>query len=364
MLQLQSLKRQEKGMTIKSKYLQKVCVLSAFLPVIFLPINSFAKAKPILTTDLLRHLHKGESWDRGVLLSPLMATFVQSGSVDQAASIDKITLAYFTSTDCTGSKAGSGFYTTPDGTSILISPGNPIGMVAESAWRVGSVQLGIGDMTPIKSVAVTFKTNGGVITPQSNFASSSFACIPVTCTAGPIGPITGVCSSGISTQIFTLKTTEAIGDPADGGVIACLNPGNNLVVPATNISGTFWWAPNYNLTSAFSSTDGAANTATIVSIVGAGTYAAEQCATYSAAGGYTDGWFLPAGGTTNTSDQLYCIYTNRASISNLPVLAYWSSTEWTGFSHFAWFIDFSVGNVGVTDKTVNNAVRCARAFVP
>ncbi|MFA6301976.1 MAG: hypothetical protein WC627_02445 [Legionella sp.] len=346
-------------MTINSKYLQKACVLIAFLPVMFLPINSFAKAKPILATDLLQDIREGEPSDMDALLSPLMATFAQDGSIDQAPSIDKITLAYFTTTDCTGSKAGTGFYTTPDGSSFPTTSNVPFGMAAASAWNVGSNQLSIADMTTILSIAVTFKSTGSVLntTPQSNFAGSSFACIPVTCSAGQ-------CTSVVSTKIFTLKTTEAIGDPADGGVIACLNPGNNMVVPTSNISGTFWWAPNYNQTSAYSSTDGAANTATIISIVGAGTYAAELCATYSAAGGYTDGWFLPAGSTTNTSDQLYCIYTNKTSIGNLPLLQYWSSTELSSNSHSAWLLDFGLGLPQNTDKTVNAAIRCARAFVP
>ncbi len=220
-------------MTTQIKLRQNACMLMVLISLF--PMMSFALVKPVMTTDLLQHLKKGEPWDKSVLTSTKMVMFQQAvSSGTDATSVSKVTLAYFTSSNCTGSKAGSGFYTTPDGTSFPISVGTAFGLVAASAWNVGSTQLSIADMTTIQSIAVTLKSTNNN-TPQANFSGVSFACVPVTCSSGE-------CISGSGTQSFQLKTTAAIGDPADGGIIACMNGGlNNLVVPATdNSTGIAW----------------------------------------------------------------------------------------------------------------------------
>jgi len=293
------------------------------------------------------------------------ATNTTSGT--DATSISKITLSYFTSINCTAANGTSvPTYTTPDGTSFAISVGNPFGMVAASAWNVGNTQVSptVADMTAIQSIAVTLKSTNNN-TPQASFTGISFACIPVTCSSGE-------CTSSSGTQSFQLKTTAAIGDPADGGVIACMNGGlNNLVVPTTDNNTRIEWGISGITTNATSTTDGATNTATIVAALGSGIYAAEICSTYSAAGGFTSGWFLPAGNNVTTAGQLNCFYTNRTAIatgaavsggSGFASASYWSSTEVS--LNFAWGQNFSNGDQVSIDKLNNRRVRCSRAFIP
>jgi hypothetical protein len=351
-----------------------------------LPLTCFAKPKPIVTTDILQHLRKGEPWDRGVFAATKMVMFQQAASGDtDATSVAKITLSYFTSTDCT---AANGTivptYTTPDGTSFTINTTTPFSMVAASAWNVGSskVSPAVADMTQIQSIAVTLRSTNNN-TPQASFTGISFACVPVLCGSGECTAI-----SGTGTQSFTLKITTAIGDPADGGVIACMNGGlNNLVVPKTDYNnGTvIVWATNpggVNTSlgdTARSTTDGATNTTVIVNCLSNGTcpsgvtvptqtaasnYAAGVCSTYSAAGGFTSGWFLPAGRNSTSTGQLNCLYTNRFTIGGFTVtgVSYWSSSEFN--ATLAGRQNFSAGQQVSSGKENLIRVRCSRAFTP
>ena len=265
-------------MIVRIKPQHSACIFIACATIGLLPTTGLAKSKSIIPTDLLQTLLPGEPWDRGVFASTKMVMFQQvaSGGTD-ATTVSKITLSYFTSTDCSG--AGQGIdtgsspnpsYTTPNGTSFTINTTSPFGMVAASAWNVGNAKLGISNanMANIKSIAVTLKSTNNN-TPQTDFSGSSFACLPVTCTAGP----SGQCASGSGTQSFQLKTAAAIGDPADGGVIACMDVSSHLVVPSSDNSANIAWAPggSFTATNALSDTDGATNTATIVTTIGAGT---------------------------------------------------------------------------------------------
>ena len=338
---------------------------------VLLPLTGIAKSKPMMTTDILHNLRKGEPWDRGVFAATKMVMFQQATNTTSgtdATSISKITLSYFTSINCTAANGTSvPTYTTPDGTSFTISVGNPFGMVAASAWNVGNSQVSpvVADMTAIQSIAVTLKSTNNN-TPQASFTGISFACIRVTCSSGE-------CTSSSGTQSFQLKTTAAIGDPADGGVIACMNGGlNNLVVPTTDNSTGIGWGGSGKTTSATSTTDGATNTTTIVAALGSGIYTARTCSTYSAAGGFTSGWFLPAGNNGTTAGQLNCLYTNRTAIANgaavsggsgFEVAFYWSSTESSSVN--AWRQSFSSAGVRSTGtKNSSYRVRCTHAFTP
>ena len=383
---------------IKSKH--KRCALIVLIIVALLPFTVFAKSKPIVTTDLLQHLRKGEPWDRGVFTATKMVMFQQavSGGTD-ATSVSKITLSYFTSTDCTATNGTSvPTYTTPNGTSFKIGVGTPFGMVAASAWNVGNSKVSPTisttysgkDIRDIRSIAVTFKSTNNN-TPQASFTGISFACVPVTCSGGE-------CTSSSGTQSFQLKTTAAVGDPADGGIIGCQNTNVspnlfNIVVPASdNNSGTtIVWAtsPGGSNTllgaTAQSKTDGATNTTVIVNCLSNGTcpagvtvptqtavtnYAAGVCSIYTAAGGFTSSWFLPAGGNIAGTQQ-NCLYTNRAAIATGAAVSggsgfvsgsYWSSTE--ASSTNAWSQNFGNGSQVSNVKISIRRVRCSRAFTP
>ncbi len=343
---------------IKSKSARYVLI--AFTAATLLPLTGFAKPKPIMTTDILQHLRKGEPWDRGVFTATKMVMFQQaaSGGTD-SNSVAKITLSYFTSNNCTATNGTTvPTYTTPVGTSFTINTTTPFGLVATSAWNVGNskVSPSVTNMTAIQSIAVTLKSTNSN-TPQASFTGISFACVPVTCSSGE-------CTSGSGTQSFQLKTTAAIGDPADGGVIACMNGGlNNLVTPIADNSMGIGWGGYGTTTNATSTTDGATNTTTIVTALGSGSsYAARTCSTYSAAGGFTSGWFLPAGNNAASTGQLNCLYTNRATIGGFASTNYWSSTEATAGS--ARVQSFNNGIQSVSNKVNSVRVRCSRAFTP
>ena len=348
-------------------------ILITLTSVSLLPITSFAKTAQVMTTDILQHLRKGEPWDRGMLTATKMVMFQQATSTTggtDATNIVKITLSYFTSTDCSATNGTNvPTYTTPDGTSFTISVGTSFGMVAASVWNIGNSQVtpAIADMTTIQSVAATFRSTNNN-TPQANFSGLSFACVPVTCSGGE-------CTSGSGTQSFQLKTTAAIGDPADGGVIACMNTGNNLVTPATDNSTGIAWGGFGTTTGATSTTAGATNTATIVNClsnstsggcpgnISSSTYAAGICSTYTANGGYTSGWFLPADNNTGTSGQLNCLFTNRVAIGGFTSTNYWSSTEFNALN--ARNQNFNVGTQLNSSKTTTTIrVRCVRTFTP
>jgi hypothetical protein len=351
------------------------CSLIFFIMIGIFSSTGFAKPIKPGPTHLLTTLKPSEPWDKGILTAAKTVSFNQtaSGGTD-ATTISKITLSYFTSADCTGSVAGSGSYTTPNGTSFTTSLGTVFGLVATSTWNVGSTQLSIADMTTIDSVAVTFKSTNNS-TPQAAFDGSgnviSYACVPVTCTAGPGGTCT---ETGSGTLDFTLKTTAAVGDPADGGVIGCQNTGAtghdvyDLVVAITNQSNGQVWGGSGTITGATSFTDGATNTATIVAALGTGsTYAARTCNELTQTGGFTSGWFLASGEAA--SSEFVCLYENRTAIGVGTVAAggtafnntnYWSSTEEDSTRAFRQV--FNGGGRDAVGKISSYDVRCVRAY--
>ncbi len=342
-----------------------LCLIASAV-ITLLPTTGFT-TKPITTTMLLESLKPGEPWDMSVLTAAKTVLFSQAttttGGVN-ATVISAAQLGFFITTDCSLALAGAGFYTTPASSPTFpISLGAAFGLTAAGAWKVGSTQLGITDMTLIDSIAIMFKSTSSN-TPQSNFSGASFACIPVTCFAGP----SGTCISGSGTQSFELKTIAAIGDPADGGKLACMNGNpNNLVVPAADNSTGIEWDPDTTdpTTNATSITDGSGNTDKIVAVYGTprSAYAAGICQRYAATGGYWSGWFLPAGNNTTLAGQLNCLYNNKAAIGGFFEENYWSSTEVSASN--AWRQSFGTGVQASRNKISNQyRVRCARALTP
>jgi uncharacterized repeat protein (TIGR02543 family) len=98
---------------------------------------------------------------------------------------------------------------------------------------------------------------------------------------------------------------------------------------------------------------GSTNTATIVSVQGAGSYAASLCANL-VLGGYND-WFLPS------MDELDQMYLNRAAIGGFASDWYWSSSEYP-YSGNAWGQHFDDGSQYTNLKDENSYVRAIRAF--
>jgi hypothetical protein len=147
---------------------------------------------------------------------------------------------------------------------------------------------------------------------------------------------------------------------------------NNLIAATADNSAGIQWGGFRTATNATSTTDGAANTATIVAALGAGAYAAQLCSDYAVdslgntpcqTGNtcYND-WFLPAGNDATTSGQLNCLYTNQTAIGGFASAYYWSSTELNPYD--ASVQSFSSGSQFIDDKDFDQGVRCVRAFTP
>ncbi len=97
---------------------------------------------------------------------------------------------------------------------------------------------------------------------------------------------------------------------------------------------------------------GNANTKAIVSVKGAGNYAAKLCYDLFL-GGYR-GWYLPS------KDELNILFLNRDIIGSFAALPYWSSTE--SGSNYAWHQCFSTGYQSNTNMGDIYHVRAVRAF--
>lgn len=171
---------------------------------------------------------------------------------------------------------------------------------------------------------------------------------------------------------FTYEAAT-VGEAAAGGIVASVLPDGlpDLIAATADASSGIVWGPIENATGALSDTDGAANTATIVSALGSGnSYAAGLCADYEVDGNgntpcststcYSD-WYLPA------INQLEVLYNNRDAVGGFtPSGNYWSSTEESSSpATFAFlgifggsFIPFDLG------KDSSLRTRCASTFAP
>jgi hypothetical protein len=223
---------------------------------------------------------------------------------------------------------------------------------------------------------VTSVTFGGVVATSINVVDSTTitAVIPVHAVGAVDVVVTGPTGSETDTNGYTYETT-AVGQSAYGGKIACLNGDKaNLIASTADNGSDIEWGGLDIQTFARSTTDGAANTATIVSVLGAGVYAAQVCDDYQvdsqgntpceAGNTCYDDWFLPAGFNLSDSGQLNCLYVNRTAIGGFTTLLYWSSTE-SGESN-AWSQYFLDGQQydSIPKNSSNPNTRCVRVFTP
>jgi len=170
-------------------------------------------------------------------------------------------------------------------------------------------------------------------------------------------------------EVSFTTTLYAIGDNYQGGIIAYIlqagDPGYDSTVqhgliaaPSDQSTGIKWWNGSYVTTGTMATAIGTghANTDTIVSIQGIGTYAAKLCFDFFL-NGYSD-WYLPS------RDELNKLYLNKTAIGGFANDLYWSSSEYTfsGLAHYAWIQPFNNGNQIQSNKCQPYYVRAVRAF--
>ncbi len=127
--------------------------------------------------------------------------------------------------------------------------------------------------------------------------------------------------------------------------------GTLYVYPINNANFIAWYSDSATITGATGTTDGKANTASIIANQKVGAYAAYICDTLNSLG-YSD-WYLPA------KDELNAIYVNRSTISEIGTYIYWSSTE--NSKDQAWYQSLSNGIQSKSyGKNANLSVRCVR----
>jgi hypothetical protein len=123
------------------------------------------------------------------------------------------------------------------------------------------------------------------------------------------------------------------------------------IYPTDNSVDVKWADDQFIITGATSLIDGKANTTTIISVLGAGTYAAKICDDLEAFG-HSD-WYLPS------RDELSAMEDNQTSIGNFDTeKGYWSSSEYADY--YAFIVYFNNGMYVNTMKNNIHNVRCIR----
>jgi hypothetical protein len=172
---------------------------------------------------------------------------------------------------------------------------------------------------------------------------------------------------GNKTVTAQFDVVHAIGDRYGGGIIFYIDGTgkHGLIAAATNESFSEQWGSHSITTEATDSAvgTGQANTTQIMSVLGAGDYAAKICDAYSTTEGGVpyDDWFLPS------KDELNLMYTNLwvhglggFYYDGMAIQDYWSSTE--DNLQDAWYQFFQDGSQEKADKTFHLNVRAVRAF--
>ena len=167
--------------------------------------------------------------------------------------------------------------------------------------------------------------------------------------------------SGCGSTIIPL--TYTVGDTGPAGGLIFYDKGSYSdgwryleAAPSDQGTGIQWYNGSYVTTGAIGTAigTGQANTTAIVTIQGAGNYAAQFCNDLTV-GGYSD-WFLPS------KDELNLMYTNLkvAGVGGFADTNYWSSSE--DYAGSEWAQNFSSGGQGYGNGDYTFRVRAVRAF--
>ena len=165
-------------------------------------------------------------------------------------------------------------------------------------------------------------------------------------------------------QLFYRSPTRlTVGDTGPAGGLIFYDKGSYSdgwryleAAPSDQSTGVQWYNGSYITTGATGTAvgTGQANTTAIVTMQGAGTYAAQLCDDL-VEGGCSD-WFLPS------KDELNQMYVNlkEEGVGGFADYYYWSSSE--GSAYNAWSQSFLDGLQHKYNKDGTNRVRAVRAF--
>ena len=211
---------------------------------------------------------------------------------------------------------------------------------------IATSEAGLDGATPVP-------VSGTSWTPASDLVAGTWywrvRCVDAYAAIGEWGPA------------WSFERPYSIGDtgPAGGKVFYDKGSGSSgwrylEAAPSDQSTDIVWWNGSYVTTGATATAigTGEANTATIVSVQGAGSYAASLCANLTL-GGFDD-WFLPS------KDELNAMYGQKGVIGGFASDSYWSSSE--GSDYYAWGQYFGDGGQGSYGKSNGLRVRAIRAF--
>lgn len=287
---------------------------------------------------------------------------------------------------------------------VVVQPGGTVGYMyfpSQAAASGGSTATtSVGGVTLVKNTTLPGKSNTDYIITHSGTQCGS-GCInfnwntgagfvtltasrPTIWTSSADVILTG-CESTLSCQVWvstnstlTIKTFPSCfeGDIATLGTTTCstsntlsannvystgggilgkyagLNGGAKIVSDISDISTNTTWGCSGVLTTAVSTTNGFANTATIraATCTSDPNKVSNLCYNKSPAGA----WFLPS------TNELSLLFTHRAAIGGFSALTYWTSTDSSLFT--AVQLSFNTGATEVQSKFFLNKARCTRSF--
>jgi uncharacterized protein YjdB len=223
--------------------------------------------------------------------------------------------------------------------------------------------------TLVATVAPANATNKSVTWSSSAPAVATVANGVVTpLTAGTTTITVTTVDGGFTTTcaVTVNPAPVAVGDSYGGGIVAYILVNGDtgydpsvqhglIAATADQSTGIQWYNGSFVATGATGTAigTGQANTTAIVTIQGAGSYAAQLCNDLTV-GVYTD-WFLPS------KDELDKLYINKVAIGGFTISSYWSSSERD--ADYAWFQNFDSGNQGYDGKqNFPYRVHAVRAF--